>query len=476
MKKKKIIVLIISAACSLSVCGCQFFGLTATPGISSEVSSNDSESGQYSEPEATPTPTMMPTAEPTIPDPTPTTPVPTVTPSFIPENLFVYINVGTANLREKPTTQSAVIKSLHYRTRVRRIGTTGEWAKVITENEETGYIYAEFLSTAIPKITPTPAPAKVFGKWPSVASISGFYSADLTQYKGRTLGVGYEPLKGITVILDPGHGGGDSGAVYTNKNTNTTVMEKIINLSVSLKVGTELEKMGAKVIYTRKDDSTVSLYARNAKINKFILEKHKELLTEQNKETKDTDRLISLMQAVIDKNSDVESTGGRGIFRGLGAAPDLRTIMDISREYADVAVISIHCNAFPDNSSAAGLEIYYGTGSAIYSDEKLLMSDEPASNPLNPSYQFYNDSARRKFAAALRDDIRTQISMASRGPSDSLFAWNFCLLRENNLTSSLVELGFITNSKDRNLLTDPTGQKMLALGIAQGVYSYYCKE
>jgi len=52
-----------------------------------------------------------------------------------------------------------------------------------------------------------------------------------------------------TVVIDPGHGGDDSGAVSINGE-----MEKDINLSVALRLGKLLEKSGIKVIYTRTQD------------------------------------------------------------------------------------------------------------------------------------------------------------------------------------------------------------------------------
>lgn len=68
------------------------------------------------------------------------------------------------------------------------------------------------------------------------------------------------PLKGITIALDPGHGGNDAGAIGP-----TGVKEKDINLDVSKRLKTSLEKAGANVVMTRTDDSDTDLYDRSKK-------------------------------------------------------------------------------------------------------------------------------------------------------------------------------------------------------------------
>lgn len=61
------------------------------------------------------------------------------------------------------------------------------------------------------------------------------------------LGLG-KPLKSQTIIVDPGHGGYDPGAVWGD------IYEKDINLMVSKKLKRHLEAQGAKVSLTRKGD------------------------------------------------------------------------------------------------------------------------------------------------------------------------------------------------------------------------------
>nr|WP_155748867.1 N-acetylmuramoyl-L-alanine amidase [Scytonema sp. UIC 10036] len=72
-----------------------------------------------------------------------------------------------------------------------------------------------------------------------------------------------KPLTGIKILLDPGHGGKESGAAGP-----TGYLEKDVNLIVSKLLRDELVKRGATVVMTREDDREVSLTDRVAAIDK----------------------------------------------------------------------------------------------------------------------------------------------------------------------------------------------------------------
>lgn len=87
----------------------------------------------------------------------------------------------------------------------------------------------------------------------------------------RTLGGGL-PLSGMTIMLDPGHGGSDPGAIGP---LGTAYPEKTINLDNGLALKSELERNGASVLMTRMSDMDLSLdqrltLSRNAKPDLFI--------------------------------------------------------------------------------------------------------------------------------------------------------------------------------------------------------------
>jgi N-acetylmuramoyl-L-alanine amidase len=66
---------------------------------------------------------------------------------------------------------------------------------------------------------------------------------------------------GYVVILDAGHGGSDQGTSYED------ILEKDINLAVTLKVKDLLELHGAEVILTRRGDEHVGLDERTGLAN-----------------------------------------------------------------------------------------------------------------------------------------------------------------------------------------------------------------
>lgn len=83
---------------------------------------------------------------------------------------------------------------------------------------------------------------------------------------------GDKPLAGITIMLDPGHGGSSTGTVGP---LGLNYAEKAINLKTSLKLKSKLEMLGAKVVMTRTADKDVSLderltASRNVKPDMFI--------------------------------------------------------------------------------------------------------------------------------------------------------------------------------------------------------------
>lgn len=76
----------------------------------------------------------------------------------------------------------------------------------------------------------------------------------LTLYHPPRLVGGTQPLQGMTILLDPGHGGDELGARGPNGYP-----EKDVVLDVSLRLRDELEQRGATVIMSREEDVTVSL-------------------------------------------------------------------------------------------------------------------------------------------------------------------------------------------------------------------------
>lgn len=126
------------------------------------------------------------------------------------------VTANSLNIRASESDSSTIIGQLAKGTTVEVISINGWWAKIKYGNQ-TGYIHKTYLK---------------------LKNTSG------------------SPLQNRIIVLDPGHGGKDSGAV------NGTTYEKNIVLDVGLRVKALLENAGAKVVMTRSTDVFVDLYER----------------------------------------------------------------------------------------------------------------------------------------------------------------------------------------------------------------------
>ncbi len=83
-------------------------------------------------------------------------------------------------------------------------------------------------------------------------------STDLLQFIDCILRPGSVPKRKIkTVMLDPGHGGKDKGAVVAG------IQEKNTNLIMAKRIGAILTRRGYRVLYTRKTDTALALPERS---------------------------------------------------------------------------------------------------------------------------------------------------------------------------------------------------------------------
>lgn len=69
-------------------------------------------------------------------------------------------------------------------------------------------------------------------------------------------------VKGRSVVIDAGHGGAQTGAVYGR------VKEKDLNIDIAKRLNTKLSEIGVITYMTRDDDYNVSLYSRSGLANK----------------------------------------------------------------------------------------------------------------------------------------------------------------------------------------------------------------
>jgi len=86
---------------------------------------------------------------------------------------------------------------------------------------------------------------------------NGDGSYDVTTPCGADATVNGDALRGADVVLDPGHGGNEPGAVGP-----TGLVEKDVNLSVAQDVQALLEAQGASVVLTRATDQNTTIVTR----------------------------------------------------------------------------------------------------------------------------------------------------------------------------------------------------------------------
>ena len=69
------------------------------------------------------------------------------------------------------------------------------------------------------------------------------------------------PAVPLTIVIDPGHGGGDMGAIGP-----TGLSEKMVNLDIAMRLASDLQPQ-FRVFFTRSDDYAVELSQRTATAN-----------------------------------------------------------------------------------------------------------------------------------------------------------------------------------------------------------------
>lgn len=330
----------------------------------------------------------------------------------------------------------------------------------------------ELQNLTIKIIEPEPTPATGLRRWPAESLLPVIHMFDPADYQGRPLN--QKPLDGISVILDPGHGGQDGGTIYPENSSDPIILEKDVTLAIGLKARSLLEALGAEVIMTRNGDDWKSLYNRISQVGIYALERFKTDLPTKGYTTTVIDHLQPQLETMIEINSDNGDNGGRGMMQGAGANNDSRLLFDVEQQYPDVLFISLHCNALSNASSVRGAQVYYETTESCYEAESLMIAGS-LSTANSPAYTFYNDAGRERLATLLRDNfLIQQPDMKFTGEND-LLPSNYAVLREMNVVNALIEMGFVTNEQDRQILLDPNGQQKIAQAVTDSVYAYYCQ-
>ncbi len=218
------------------------------------------------------------------------------------------------------------------------------------------------------------------------------------------------------IVLDPGHGGHDPGAI----NRSLGIREKDIALAVALKVGEYINQYmpDVEVVYTRKDDRFVEL-ARRGKI-----------ASEAN-----GDLFIS-----IHANSarNTQAHGAEIYFLGLARTAAALEVMKRENSVIDL-----------EN----------GGGPMQLSEEELLIYELANAGNLAIS---------ERIAMMMEDQFRNRAQRRSRGVKQA----GFMVLWNLPMPALLVELGFITNPNEARYMASEYGQTILASAIFRAIRDF----
>ncbi|QNG61103.1 SH3 domain-containing protein [Bacillus sp. PAMC26568] len=145
-----------------------------------------------------------------------------------PNQSKVSILQNGTNIRKSPSTNASILKRANAGEQFSVVSKEGDWFKIQLSGNATGFVAGWVVSQS--------------NGGESVSRPGG----DVTSY-----------LKNKTIVIDPGHGGRDSGAIGTRGS-----LEKNLTLSTAKLVYDKLKASGANVHLTRSNDSYISLSSR----------------------------------------------------------------------------------------------------------------------------------------------------------------------------------------------------------------------
>lgn len=230
--------------------------------------------------------------------------------------------------------------------------------------------------------------------------------------------------KEFTVVIDPGHGGKDAGAL--GRKTN----EKTINLAVAKRLRDLLmsDMNDVNVIMTRSNDTFVTLQGRADMANR-----------------KHADIFISIHANSVDKKSPMfTSVNGAAVYT-LGLQ---RSETNLSVAMRENAVMKLE----PDYSTT-----YEGFDPS--SAESYIAFEMMQHANLDQSIE-------------LAEAVQNQLVRTAGRKNNGVRQAPFWVLVRTSMPAILVELDFICNPAMEKFMASEQGQKKLALAIYRGIEKY----
>ena len=224
----------------------------------------------------------------------------------------------------------------------------------------------------------------------------------------------------FTLVIDPGHGGHDVGAMGKFSK------EKDINLRTALAFGKYVERNcnDVKVIYTRKTDVFVTLQGRAEIANKAKADLFISIHTN------------SLPGKKISRGLETYTLGMHRAADNLDVAKRENSVILVEKDYKK------HYGGFDPNSS-----------------ESYII------------FEFLQDHNMAK-SVELAKLVQSNVCSTANRPNKGVKQAGFLVLRETSMPSCLIELGFISTSDEEKILNTESEIDKMARGIYQAFVKY----
>lgn len=226
-----------------------------------------------------------------------------------------------------------------------------------------------------------------------------------------------------TVVIDPGHGGGDPGA-----KGKSGAIEKDIVLAIGIETARAIRDRdpSIKIILTRSRDEFITLHERARIAN-----------------TAKVDCFISIHANSVRRNSDA---GGFEVYH-----------LDVEGANDDARSVA----AF-ENSESQSAQSSHPAGSGLAAtDLQKILGDVMQLQYINASLELSQN---------ISDGLSASLEGAakSRGSKGAFFY----VLKDVMAPAVLIEVGFVTNDWEASFLQKPWYQRKIAAGIVDGVLRF----
>jgi N-acetylmuramoyl-L-alanine amidase len=217
-------------------------------------------------------------------------------------------------------------------------------------------------------------------------------------------------LKIGKIVIDPGHGGHDTGTIGPNG-----LLEKDLVLDVAKRLGKQLERLGAEVVYTRSDDTFIPLETRTAIANQ-----------------EQADLFISIHA----NSGDPDARGVETYYLNFTSSHDALEVA--ARENA-VSEKSIH-------------------------ELQDLVKKIALKEKIEESHEFASDVQQALYSGLAARNANIRDRGVKKAP--------FIVLIGANMPSILAEISFVSNPDDERKLGTPEYRQKIADSLYRGISKY----